>query len=368
MVMRVFFGCCVVFMALIASHVLHAGTATQKVSSRKLLALERQRAKAASDNHEREMREAQERIERIHAQREATVFRQYEELKKQFAKSQEEIAKLQAETKAGRAKKWFEAIKNGNVQVLQRMVDDGDDSYIESKIEYQDAACVVGDTSLICAVRAKQEDVVRWLLSKNAQVNGMSTRGAAPLHWAVNNNLIAITELLLLAGANPDLRALGNAPHDAASVVFAALRGSPAMITLLHRAKASFSDHGGYNCLYQAAHAGRVENVKRLLELGAPLPTGQSFKETNQFVRSANDTYLLALWHASIKGKQEIFLAQREHAIFLATKATFKFPEPIIHNILSMAVRPNLSIEPTSRIDAIKSSLKILNRLGSRSK
>ena len=60
------------------------------------------------------------------------------------------------------------------------------------------------DVRLIEAVRTKDTNAVRTLLKAGVDVNTPQGDRATALHWAVHNDDIPTTDLLLRAGANPD--------------------------------------------------------------------------------------------------------------------------------------------------------------------
>jgi ankyrin repeat protein len=64
-----------------------------------------------------------------------------------------------------------------------------------------------GDTSipLIGATRQGNVEQVRRLLASKADVNARQGDGASALHWASYKGNVEITDLLLRAGANPNL-------------------------------------------------------------------------------------------------------------------------------------------------------------------
>jgi len=61
-----------------------------------------------------------------------------------------------------------------------------------------------GDTPLIAAARVGYDDAAEWLLGQGAKVDGANRMGETPLIIAVQQRQVAMVNLLLAAGANPD--------------------------------------------------------------------------------------------------------------------------------------------------------------------
>jgi uncharacterized protein len=61
-----------------------------------------------------------------------------------------------------------------------------------------------GETPLIAAARSGYEDAVEWLLSQRAKVDATNRMGETPLIVAVQLRQLPIVRVLLQAGANPD--------------------------------------------------------------------------------------------------------------------------------------------------------------------
>ena len=72
-------------------------------------------------------------------------------------------------------------------------------------------------SALHIAVKNKQPEMVKLLLSYNANSNILDPGKCTPLHWAAARGLVEIVELLLLAGADPDIQDLAKstALHEA---------------------------------------------------------------------------------------------------------------------------------------------------------
>jgi len=133
------------------------------------------------------------------------------------------------------------------------------------------------------------------------------------------------------------------------------------MIDLLVEAGALLQHIGMWSLIGLARHGKKPHNIKKLLELGAPLPDNASCGRATTFINETKDPYLLALWNASLAGNGKWFLAKREHETFLAIKAGFEFPDPIAHIILSSTLGPAKSIKAGARAGDIAHELELLN-------
>jgi len=61
-----------------------------------------------------------------------------------------------------------------------------------------------GDTPLIAAARVGYQDAVEWLLGQGAKVDGANRMGETPLIIAVQQRQVELVRVLLGVGANPD--------------------------------------------------------------------------------------------------------------------------------------------------------------------
>lgn len=168
----------------------------------------------------------------------------------------------------------------------------------QSEEEHSDA---YGNTTLHHACWNEQGEVVKVLIEKDKDsVNKVNDRGESPLILAVKRSNLVITELLLLAGAQPELADLdGIMPlHIAAEngelfvakallgagagietkttdgqtpLILAARRGRNDLTAMLIEAGADVNqvDNEQHSALYYAAEAGFTEIVEQLLMAGA---------------------------------------------------------------------------------------------------
>lgn len=118
------------------------------------------------------------------------------------------------------------------------------------------------DAELLAAVTRNDLEAMRRCLERGASPNGRRrffTRRSTPLQYAVQYADVEIVRLLLVAGADPDHKAPGSYPIEAA-----ARRGHLAMVSVLLGEGA-----GMRGALLQAAAYGNMEVLELLLARGA---------------------------------------------------------------------------------------------------
>jgi ankyrin repeat protein len=123
------------------------------------------------------------------------------------------------------------------------------------------------DGTLIDAVRSDDRAAVAALVAQGADVNTRQADGATALAWAAIRSNAGIAELLLNAGAKPDLtNALGIGPLS-----LAVQNRSTAMVHLLldNGADPNVTRESGETPLMTAARDGQVDVMKFLLDRGA---------------------------------------------------------------------------------------------------
>ena len=123
------------------------------------------------------------------------------------------------------------------------------------------------DLRLIQAVRNKDPQAVRTLLSQRIDVNAPQGDGATALHWAARVDDLAIADILLRAGA----RAAVANDNGATPLHLACLNRSAAMVDRLLRAGADTNAAmvNGETVLMTCSRSGTAEAVKALLVKGA---------------------------------------------------------------------------------------------------
>lgn len=112
------------------------------------------------------------------------------------------------------------------------------DAYINSG-ESLDDIDEYGFTPLIECAITRQPDIAEELIKRKVDVNKPDVTGRSPLHWAVDNNDLELTRLLLSNGANPN----AYTRNGLSVLVYPVLRGQDALKQLLYQngAKLDFS-------------------------------------------------------------------------------------------------------------------------------
>jgi ankyrin repeat protein len=150
----------------------------------------------------------------------------------------------------------FTPIRNGDVQAVGKLLDDGADV---------NARDVEGDTPLILASFYATPECAELLIAKGADVNAANKTGATALIRAATD--YEKTRLLVAAGADVRVRtALGNTP-----LILAARRAgnSRTVQLLLERgADATARNDAGVSPVLAGAASGDVETVRLLLDAG----------------------------------------------------------------------------------------------------
>lgn len=151
------------------------------------------------------------------------------------------------------------AAANGDIAALVRMINLGGD---------KDARDESGATPLHWAAARAQLEAVRLLVGLGVKINTANEVGYTPLMVAARHGFTAVAELLLEHGA--DVNAHTN--DGTTALMFAAgYASNPDVLGTLAGAGASLEDRreDGATALMWAAGAGRLQNVRALIELGA---------------------------------------------------------------------------------------------------
>jgi ankyrin repeat protein len=205
---------------------------------------------------------------------------------------------------------------------------------IESIWRYQkqevDVRNSKGETPLMCALEWGNEEVVEWLLDKNADIHAVDDEGQTCLHHAAWRGEVRCVKMLLKAGAYIDHK-----DKEGWTALFHASRGQIDAIKYLLEKKSNpqITDNEGNTCLHIASKNYKLECVELLVEY-LPVNCENLKKETPLHLAAYKGMediveYLLekgaeidakdekgwtALFHASYGGKEHVvkYLLQKK--------------------------------------------------------
>jgi ankyrin repeat protein len=135
-------------------------------------------------------------------------------------------------------------------------------------LAFASVAAAAYDARLSTAAMNRDVATVRTLLDEKVDINAPQGDGTTALHWAAYNDDLELAKLLLLAGANPNVKTrLGGITP----LHMAAKNGSTAMIDVLLKAGADLriSTGTGTTALMNASASGHADAVRLLLDAGA---------------------------------------------------------------------------------------------------
>lgn len=138
------------------------------------------------------------------------------------------------------------------------------------------------------------QQAVRALIQKKADVNAPQVDGSTALHWAVLNNDLGLVQLLLQAGAK-----VGASNLDGVTPFFLASdNGSAAMLNALVKAGADPNaklTQSGDTALMMAARTGNVEALKVLVDHGANVNAKESWGGTTALMWAVAEKHSAAV-------------------------------------------------------------------------
>lgn len=155
---------------------------------------------------------------------------------------------------------FLDACYSGNLDMVKMLVEAGAD------VNLPDGSGVVPLVRVIVSMH-DTDAMLNYLLESGAAVDGKDGSMSSPLHVAVSENDIKITEQLLESGANPDI-----VDDEGKNALFGAVENSNEKMILLllsHGADINHEDDDGYTPLSLSCAKGNENLCKLLLENGA---------------------------------------------------------------------------------------------------
>jgi ankyrin repeat protein len=206
------------------------------------------------------------------------------------------------------------ASSRGNDNEIKRLIEKGADVNAETD---------EGATPLTFAISNNRLSAVRTLLNYNPQLNTITKIGESPLLLAVKNNNSDITEVLIRAGAEIDFID----PHGATSLHYSAINGYLNLVDLLlyYNAKIDLKSNEGTTPLLAAVWAGYTDVAELLIKNGANMETRDNDGFT-PFLMAAyyGDTLLL---NVLFKNGVDIYAVTKNHQNALSLSIASDHPQ-----------------------------------------
>lgn len=167
----------------------------------------------------------------------------------------------------------IKATENGHLEVVRVLLQKGANTAAKAGRYIDDG------TALHVAARAGHVEIIKLLLEFGADIEAKASRGARPLHWAVEDEKVDVVKLLLERNADINARRdydqetpLKLTPENEGDDIFELLVENGADINIKGRLKETV--------LLQAVAKGRAGMVKKLLEKGADIFTRNEYNDT----------------------------------------------------------------------------------------
>lgn len=167
----------------------------------------------------------------------------------------------------------IKATENGHLEVVRVLLQKGADTAAKAGRYIDDG------TALHVAARAGHVEIIKLLLEFGADIEAKASRGARPLHWAVEDEKEDVVRLLLERNADINARRdydqetpLKLTPENERDGIFELLLEKGADINIKGRLQETV--------LLQAVAKERTEMVKKLLEKGADVFTRNEYNDT----------------------------------------------------------------------------------------
>ena len=137
-------------------------------------------------------------------------------------------------------------------------------------------AAASNDLGLVDAVKQRDHEAVRSLLTEHAEVNALQADGSTALLWAANRDDLEMVELLIRAGAKVNTANL----YGITPLSMACTNGNAAMVEKLLAAGATpkTAQETGETPLMTCSRTGNAEAVKLLLAQGADVNAKETEK------------------------------------------------------------------------------------------
>lgn len=217
--------------------------------------------------------------------------------------------------KAELNRRLLDATKKVDIAYVGELLEAGAD------VETADLKPNEGETPLHHAARTGNVELAKLLVAKGGRVNVSAPSGFTPLHVAAGLNRQAMTEYLLLAGADPNAKdSRGTALHAAV------VQGHAVIVTLLLEAGAdpNATDQSGRTPLHMldfiaSYYPTHTEVIKRLAESGA-----------NLFATKGSPPYVSTAVAGAIRHTEDAALAVVESRARLVSDNPDAMPLPLI--------------------------------------
>ncbi|HEU4688566.1 MAG TPA: ankyrin repeat domain-containing protein [Vicinamibacterales bacterium] len=181
------------------------------------------------------------------------------------------------------------------------------------------ALAAAGDSPLIEAVKGRNVEAVRSLLKQKVDVNARQGDGATALHWAVHRSDDTIVDLLLRAGAKPDLAD----DTGATPLYLACLNRSGATVERLLQARANPNAAlvTGETVLMTCARTGEAAGVRALIARGANVNVKEPGHDQTALMWAAAQSHPDAV-DALLKGGADVRARSRSYTQTVTSEVT----------------------------------------------
>jgi len=160
------------------------------------------------------------------------------------------------------------------------------------------------ETPLMVAAERGNLPLVRWLISRDANVNGTNEYRQRPLLYAIRSNHLAIVNLLLKSGADPNLR-MSDGDFVLCDSAMSNVDIRIARSLIRHGADPCMANAYGATTLHLAASQGRLDIVRLLIRCGASVnPRGRYGPLRSAIVRNRKEIAIFLIKHGADPRRQ----------------------------------------------------------------